>query len=286
MLPSRPLTVLLPQAGNDLVAKSLTLKVRNADVLPLPERPGHTIKLIVSSDCPAGVTVGTPDFDLATAGQQDTVLVAGGRTKAAVVRLSFSRRQLTMYNRKAPFRCTLTAHVVTIGSLTNTDPNPSNDSATVELNIVDESDREQSAPHETVLKSVAPVTVTIQKTAALTTKNVSVSVINADYLPIPEAGHAVTLFALDGDCPVGTVGLGDLDLVSRGSQPTVVVHGGATQAGVLPITINASAFTTRNHQSPGRCTALVKAVGPADPDRDPSNNTTRLVIDVIDRHDF
>lgn len=138
--------VLLPQAGNDLVTKSLTLKVRNADILPIPERPGHTIKLIISSDCPAGVTVGTPDFDLATAGQQDTVLVAGGRTKAAVVPLSFSRRQLTMYNREAPFRCTLTARVVTIGSLTNTDPSPSNDSATIELNIVDESDREQSAP--------------------------------------------------------------------------------------------------------------------------------------------
>jgi len=286
VLPRKPLTVTLPKTGSDPVTKKLALKVRNADILPAPEQPGHTIRLGVSTDCPAGVTVGTPDFDRSTAGAQDAVLVAGGKTKAAVVLLSFSRGLLTNYNLKAPFRCTLTATVATVDPSPNADPSRSNDSVTVEVNIIDKSDAEQSAAHETVIKSLAPVQITIPKTASAKIKNVHPKVVNADYLPTPEPGHAITLSALDGDCPVGTVGLADLDLGTSGPQPMVIIPGGVTKGGIVPITINALAFTTPNAKSPGRCTALVRAAGPTDPDRDPSNNTTRLVIDVVDKHGF
>jgi hypothetical protein len=41
-----------------------------------------------------------------------------------------------------------------------------------------------------------------------------------------------------------------------------------------------------NAKSPLRCTAVLRAVGPTDPDLDSTNNATQVVIDVLDRSDL
>ena len=61
--------------------------------------------------------------------------------------------------------------------------------------------------------------------------------------------------------------------------------GGAGKTGTLPLTLVSSDVHTPNKLSPQRCIATVSAAGPGG-DSDGSNNTTQLVIDVIDKNDF
>ena len=51
------------------------------------------------------------------------------------------------------------------------------------------------------------------------------------------------------------------------------------------MTVNQGAFQTPNGKSAHRCTAILTATG-AKGDTDATNNTTKLVIDVLDHHDF
>jgi hypothetical protein len=89
----------------------------------------------------------------------------------------------------------------------------------------------------------------------------------------------------DGSCPPGTINMMDFDPFTPGVQDATNVASGSTRTGSLVLTINAAAFTTSNVRSPARCTALFAASG-AFGDSDATNNSTRLVIDVIDANDF
>src|SRR5262249_58142468 len=92
--------------GVTSVTKKIKIKVRNADILPIPETPGHVTQLLASNgDCPAG-TVSTPDFNTAVAGAQDFVQLAGGRTKKGLVTLTISSAAFNNFNRPPPKRCT------------------------------------------------------------------------------------------------------------------------------------------------------------------------------------
>src|SRR5690349_18746661 len=52
------------RSGSTELFTTVSVTVRNADVLPQSEVPGHTIRLIASDgDCPAGTVAGLPDFD-------------------------------------------------------------------------------------------------------------------------------------------------------------------------------------------------------------------------------
>jgi hypothetical protein len=287
VLPVAPKTLTIAAGETEVTAK-LSVKVRSADILPAKERPGHTIELTVpATDCPAGTIAGAPDFDAKTPGAQSTVLLAGGTTKTAVVPLYVSSAAFTTFNRKAPNRCTVTLQAATIDPPGSVDPTPENNSVTVELNIIDKNDPELTATHESVLKSRKPVTVTLAKGKSTVAKNVTLSVVNADYLPTPEnPGHDITVEVQPGDCPSGALGDADFDSRTAGAQHTVTVKGGATKSGTVQLTINAAAFATTNGRSPTRCTAIVTAVGPTQPDPEPTNNRTRLVIDVVDKNDF
>ncbi len=193
------------------------------------------------------------------------------------------------FNHRVPHRCTitLTATSVVPG---NTEPTASNNTTTVELNVIDKNRAENTTappPHEAFINSIAPVSVSIANTNPVV-KRLSVSVGNGDHLPTADS-DAVRITRSDGTCPAGTVTAGVLDADARtaGNQDTVLVDGGKTKTGTLQLTIDRALFAdTPNAKSPVRCTAVLRAVGPTDPDPDVTNNATQVVIDVIDRSDL
>ena len=237
---------------------------------------------VSSADCPVGMA-GTPDFGKAALGPANVVTMVGGKRKTAMVPLTITSADFTTFNHKAPTRCTLTFTATMPGS---NDPTPENAVATVEINIIDKNDPEGTARHESLIKSIAPAKITLPRDTTAKLRNVRPTVVNADILPTVETtADAITVVASDGDCPSGTVGVADYNARMPGAQNTAQVTGGRSKAGLLPLTINANAFLSPNAKSPARCTAVLTASGPGG-DSDGSNNTTKLVIDVLDKNDF
>ena len=259
------------------------MSVVNADILPVPEPGGHTVQLNVSStDCPVGMA-GTPNFGKTALGPSNVVTILGGKRKTAKVPVTITSGGFSTFNHKAPTRCTLT---FTASVANSDDPTPKNGVATVEINIIDKNDPEGTARHESLIKSIGPAKITLPRNTITKLKTVRPTVINADILPTVEiSADAITVVASDGDCPSGTVGVADFDNATIGAQNTAQVTGGQSKGGTLALTINASAFLSPNKKSPARCTAVLTASGPGG-DSDGSNNSTNLVIDVIDKNDF
>ncbi|HUI26673.1 MAG TPA: hypothetical protein VL403_11370, partial [Candidatus Kryptonia bacterium] len=270
-------TVSIP-AGRTSATGLARLVVRNAD----PVQTLHAIKVsVVSSTCPMGVTVGTPDFDLRAAGAQDTYPIGGLRSRVAFVPITVSRDAVTTVNYRAAFRCHITFNV-TVPAITGTDATPSNDTATLELNVRDFNDQPQSAPMESYVLSANPVQVAIGRALLYGQRFAVVVVGSADTYPTNSSGHNITVTATDGTCPAGTVGPVNFKL---GVGNTVKVPGAQLRVGLLPIAVNRNNFTTNGVLSPSRCVANLAITTPAT-DTGPTNNTTNLVIDVIDLNDF
>lgn len=283
ILPLKPLTVKIG-SGDAGATKAIRVKVQNADILPAAELPGHVIQLIAGNgNCPAGTVAGLPDFDKDTPGAQDSILVPGGKSAKAVVTLNVSAASFSGFNDVAPTRCTLSFSVTSPGG---SDPAPGNNTAPMELNVFDANDSDQSSVHETFVRSLKPLKITIGDGKPSAVKATRPAPGNADIVPLPEApGDTITVTAVDGDCPVGTAGVADYDRDTPGQQNTVTVEGGKTASGTLPVTATAAGFATANKKSPARCVATVTATGPGG-DTAASNNSTRLVIDVYDKNDF
>jgi hypothetical protein len=206
-----------------------------------------------------------------------------------VVLLTVTSGDFTNFNHRVPQRCTITLTATSVVS-GNTEPTASNNMTTVELNMIDKNRLENTTPpppHEAFINSLAPVSVSVGSTNPVV-KGVRVSVGNADYLPTKDS-DAVSITRSDGTCAAWTVTAGVLDVDTRtaGNQDTVRVDGGRTTTGSLQLTIDRTLFAdTPNAKSPVRCTAVLRAVGPTDPDPDSTNNATQLVIDVLDRSDL
>ncbi|HVM97957.1 MAG TPA: hypothetical protein VMT89_16300 [Candidatus Acidoferrales bacterium] len=267
-------------SGAPSVTKKLKIKVRNADVSPVVEKPGHIIRLSVSDGtCPVGTVVGLPDFDTrpVAPGQQDSVLLAGGKAKTATVPITITSAAFTTFNRKAPLRCTLSVEATTVLA-GNVDPTPRNNVIPVELNIIDKNDVEQTTTHESLIKSQAPIKVVIGKHATTATKNVTVKLTNADLGDLAPDAITLGIDADSSDCPAGTVTV-------TGTNP-VVVAGGATGSVIVQINVNDNDFKSANKFSPARCTTVLQAAISGNSEPDPSNNGTRLVIDVDDKTDY
>jgi len=286
VLPIAPMTVTVP-VGRAAVTTTVAVTVRNADVLPAAEKPGHTIQLIATDgDCPAGTISGLPNFQPRTPGIHDSVLVTGGRTKTAKVPLRIARGAFTTVNAKAPHRCTLVFQASTLLPSGSIDPTVQNNAATLELNVIDKNDPGQATLHESAISSVAPMTLQIRRSSTAATGTRRPIVGNADILPTAEQpGHAITVIASDGDCPDGTVGTLDFGRSAFGSQNSALVQGGKTLRGKIAVTATAGGFMSANAKSPARCTAMLTATGPGG-ETDATNDSTKLVIDVIDRNDF
>jgi hypothetical protein len=282
VLALKPKTYTIP-AGVGSIQRKLIVKVVNADILPGPELGGHVVQLSASSvDCPNGMW-GTPDFRRRALGPSNVANVLSGRTVTATVPVTIASGAFATFNHQAPARCTLTFTASVAGSI---DPTPENATATIEINVIDRNRPEGTARHESLIKSVAPLRVVLGRSTGATSRSVRPIVVNADILPAVETGaDAITVSSLvGGNCPSGTVGVADYDPTS-GAQNTAQVPGGQSKRGVLPLIINANAFFSPNRKSPARCTAVLTATGPGG-DTDGTNNVTKLVIDVTDKHDF
>jgi len=269
----KPLTVVIPTSGAN-VATKLTVKVRNGDLIPAKPKPVHEVKLTVSDGtCPPGTVAGLPDFDRKTAGNQDSILLAGGASKSVKVPLLIAASAFSNLNKTSPARCTLALSVTSTGE-DNADPTPANNDVPVELNVVDKSNPLVGTTAESVIVSAKPVQVTIASSAPTMskTKTVSVQVRNVD-----AAAATLTVTASNGTCPNGTMTV---------QAPAVLnLAGGAKGVVKVDVTATNAAFRTRNLKSPSRCTATLRVSGP-DIDPDARNNTTQVVIDVVDKADL
>ncbi len=153
--------------------------------------------------------------------------------------------------------------------------------------MVNRNSAEQTAKHETTIKSVAPVAVSIPRGAAARTKKLVVVVGNADYRPTAEQpGDPITLSASES-CTGLTLSTPVCTTTPLGA--TVTVAGGTTKTCTVVATVTASQISTPNKLSPQRCLVTLTAVGPSYPETAPldaSNDATELTIDIIDGNDY
>lgn len=279
--PLKPLSVQVPGRSPFAVSKKVSIRVTNVDA----HAGSDVIKLLASTgDCPPGVAVTPPDF--APPSGIDTVSLGAGKSAKAIVHVSVEQTAFATFNRKAPARCTLEFTTATLVT-GNADPVPSNNLAILELNVVDHNDAETASPpeHESLVASLKPLKISIGRRKDSAAKKAVPAVTNADILPSPDAGDVIALGVDTSGCP-GLAATVDMDKKTAGDQASVAVDGGRSTKGRLVLAANTTDFTTRNRKSPERCFATVTATGPSDPDPEPSNNRSTLVIDVIDGNDF
>jgi hypothetical protein len=262
------------------VTKQLTVAVRNADS---DSASAATVVLTQTNDCPPGVAVLDPDFDTKTANIQSSATINGGKTRSAILRISVDH-SLTTLNHKAPARCTIR---LAAGFQDPTiDPNPSNNQTVVELNLYDKLDAEVATNDETVMRSLAPVTLRVSSGKPSVTKKLKVAATNADIVPAAAVpGHDIAVTLNDNGC--GLLSFGSIDLSSSqpGVQPDLVVAGGMNATGSVDVTATSSLLTPNKH-SPLRCLVTFTASGPINPDDEPSNNSSTMVIDLLDANDY
>lgn len=277
-VPAMPVQLEL-SAKRSTVTKTVNLRVQNGDA----SGAGDQIQLIVDDgDCPAG-TAGMPDFGVTAAASPDTVWLDAGKKESAKVSLTASAGAFQTPDGRTPHRCTL---LVSVRSLRpdNVDPVPANDSYPLELNIIDRSDSGRLvAPgvHQSSIKSIAPIGVRIPRGVAQVVKAAKVQVGNGDLDEIP--GHTITLDPQPGDCPAGLIGVVTFSASTRPNE--VLVRGARKARGMLDLTIDADQFTTLVKGSLARCTAHLTVHGPGG-DTDATNDSTQLIIDVIDDNDL
>ena len=280
VLARRPLTITLARGAVAPVTKKLTVGVHNADSDPAS---AATIVLSQTNDCPAGVAVLDPDFDSRAADIQSSATINGGKTKVAILRISVDH-SLTTLNRKTPARCTIR---LTAGFQDPTiDPNPSNNQAVVELNLYDKLDTDAATSDETVMQSLSPATLRVPPGKASVTKKLKMVATNADIVPVKAVpGHDIAVSLNDNGCGLLCYGSMDLSPGQPGAQSDVVVAGGMNASGSLNVTATSSLLTPNKH-SPLRCLLTFTASGPTNPDDEPSNNSSTMVIDLLDANDY
>lgn len=276
--PMQPLTIKL-QPGKSSITKRIRVKVWNGSPNGTAAQP---MQLVVDSDCPPGTIVGLPDFDGRTPGDQDTAVIAAGRSRSAKLTINVAAADFTSVHRRVPSRCTveLQAHP-TAGN--NADPTPDNNVAFMELNVFDASDPEQLAVPEFFLESFRashPGKIEIRAGQSSQTKRVKAVVVNAG-----PAEATLTLAVDDGTCPPGTVGLPDFDLKTPGAQTSIAAAPGRKVRATIPVTVQAADFYSPTSRARARCIARLTATSSLG-DTEISNNETRMVVNVYDRNDM
>lgn len=275
----RPLSVKLPDNGQT-VSKKVRVRVRNATSSGAAT---VTVQLSATTDCPAGVIASGPDFDAAAPGVQDMVSLAAGQRRQATMTLSFDPAMFSTPNSRAPVRCRVSIASAVVAPTGAVDPNAGNEAADLEVNVIDRNDSGPVTVHEAVVRSLRPQVVRIPRNSTSKTKNVSVSVLNAD--ANEPAGDLLQLAVLSTTCPAGTIGTPDFDASTPGAQDTATVPGTKAKSARLTVTAIASDFASPNATSPARCVTRLQVIGPGtDPEN--TNNVSDLVLEVYDKNDF
>jgi cysteine-rich repeat protein len=287
MVPEKSIEVVIPSNQAE-VTKVVPLQVRNADQ---GERPGHVIRLVAGDGtCPAGTIVGLPDFERGIDGDQDSILVAGGTPKTALVVVRATRQDFPgAGDDKVPQRCTLTFTAETLIP-GNVDPTPENNTISIEMNVVAVGNEPRAVASGTSLpeffvRSAKPIALRIKRGEPTMTKSIKLAVGSGDSIVGEDASRSITVTASDGDCPAGTVGLSDFDRAVDGPQSTVLLPAGRKKSGKLVVTARSTDFTSTSPINPARCTAALIATSP-DGDTGAASHTTRIVVDVIDQNDL
>ncbi|HVM98047.1 MAG TPA: hypothetical protein VMT89_16750 [Candidatus Acidoferrales bacterium] len=151
-----------------------------------------------------------------------------------------------------------------------------------------------TSTHDTVVAPVAPLKVTIPKTKTTVSKPLSLKVLNADLTET--AGHEIQLAVTGSTCPAALLQdtmshpvAVDFDAKTSGAQSSIVVLGGKSKVGKLPLNVRAQDFTSPNAKSPARCTLTLTASAVTSDtviEPNPSNNQVTVDIEVIDKNDF
>ena len=288
MVLENPVNIVIP-AGQTTVTKELPLQVRNADVTPHPEEPGHVIRIVANDGtCPTGTISGLPDFDRGTDGVQDSILVHGGSTKTALAVLTASLTSFPKLDHKVPQRCTLMFTAVTLVD-GNVDPTPENNTITVEVNVVaagkDDDGKgttAQSAVAQVILpeffvRSAKPVKLTLRPNGLPRAHRVSIALgVATGNTTDPQ--RKVTVTTSDGDCPPGTISPLRFGAGAAATN-TVLLARGQSRTGRLTLSASRTGFSPANAKSPARCTALVIATSP-DGDSTAASHTTTVPLEV------
>lgn len=278
ILPVKPLRITIGR-GKVTVSKTISVTVRNADAF------AHAIELAVDDgDCPAGL-VQSIDFAPGTRLADTSALVQAGKTAKAKLQLAIKSADFTSFNLKAPTRCTLrlTAEAIVDGG--SNEPTPDNNVALLELSVIDKNDPEQTIVHETTIKSGMPTRLIIGAGASSETKVLKVAVGHADH-PTPGANPG-DLISLSADTTCAGLMLGDV-VCNSSTGNAATVNALASKTCEVPVVADAHVISTPNQISPQRCTVTLTATGPSDPQvapLDATNNSTQVVIDVLDRND-
>jgi cysteine-rich repeat protein len=279
----KPIDIRL-RSGEEATTRNLVLQVQNADVLPDREVPGHVMRLTgTDGDCPPGTIARMPDFEAGVGGVQDTKQVDGGLPATAQADIKVSRAAFKLVDRRVPARCTLWFSVSAVPEDLY-DPTPDNNVVAVELNVYDDDAKILETEDEVFIQSLSPTLVKIPQGQTSVVEQVKPTIMRAGKKVLEDVGMDVVVTAGDGDCPKGTIGIADFDRRAAGTQNRMVLRRGKRARGLLALVIRSDAFTSSTDESPRRCTAVLTISGIAD--MDSSNNTTRLVVDVLDRNDY
>ncbi|MBI3785479.1 MAG: hypothetical protein HY270_18970 [Deltaproteobacteria bacterium] len=99
-----------------------------------------------NSTCPASLLRDalnqpvTPDFDPKSVAVGDTITVVGNKIKAASIPLRFVAADYASLNAKSPVRCTLTFTATSLDTGPVAEINPSNNTISVSVDVIDKSD--------------------------------------------------------------------------------------------------------------------------------------------------
>ncbi|GIW45478.1 MAG: hypothetical protein KatS3mg077_2760 [Candidatus Binatia bacterium] len=128
ILPVPPQRVSI-RKGQTQTARTLRVRVQNADLSPTAERYGHIVQLSASDgNCPPGTVVVQPDFERLVAGSQQRALLSTGKSRTARIALRFTR--------SAAPGCTIILRAETYLP-NNHDPNPDNNQVSVPFTVLD-----------------------------------------------------------------------------------------------------------------------------------------------------
>lgn len=131
----KPLTLRISR-GADKREKTIKATVVNADIVPEAEKPGHLVTVVTDDfECPAG-TLDAIDLDRRTDGDQESVVLAGGRKGRGALTVLVDTDDFLSRGKKSPARCLATVRVEGPGG----DLDASNDVTRLVLDVYDGND--------------------------------------------------------------------------------------------------------------------------------------------------
>lgn len=263
--------------GRPSASRSFTVVVRNGNQRTVPG-PGYgplTVQLAASAvDCPAGTTLGAPDFDRAAAGSQPAVTLEQGHAARATVTVTVQAADVSTPSSRAPLRCRLLVAAAVTAPAGNVDPRQTNDSTIVELDVVDRNDIAAAPPTEVVAATLKPLRLTLPGPGKRRALSVRLRLRNAATTPV-----LATLSGDDGDCPVGTLAGMDADGKTPGVQASVTLAAERNATAHVALDVHSPLWSTAGGKSPARCTLHVRVQAPV-ADAEPSNDEVALVLDT------